>query len=68
MPKKYNVQVGYEVFHVAWVEVEAENETQAQERAVQKAGDSTLEYEPDPYDEGGNLQALQVEEIEPCDE
>jgi len=61
---KYLVQVGFQVFHVAHVEVEAANEQEAATKAIVKAGDDTLDFTPDPYDEGGDLQVLECEEVQ----
>ena len=61
--KKYRVQLGYQIFHVAWVEVDATSEDDAYDVAMRMA-EQPLEYEPDRYDEGSDLQVLQCEEIE----
>ena len=63
--KKYLVQVGYQIFHQAWVEVEAISTAEAHVKAIKLAGDSTLDYEPDPYDEGSDLEVMDCEEVLP---
>ena len=65
---KYRVQVGYQVYHVAWVDVEAANEIEARSEAMTKAGQEVLEYEPDQYDDGSSLEVLEVKQSEEADE
>jgi len=65
--KKFRVQVGYQLFHVAWIEVDAPSKDDAYSLAMTIADNQPLEYEPDPYDEGSNLQTLQCEEIKEKD-
>jgi hypothetical protein len=61
---KYRVQVGYQVYHVTWVDVEAANEVEARSQALTIAGDQPLDYEPDQYDEGSCLETLDCKGIE----
>lgn len=62
--KRYRVQVGYQIFHVTDLFVEAENDDDAHAQAwhILKEGEP-LEFEPDPYDEGGPLGILDCEEL-----
>lgn len=62
--KKYLVQLGYQVFHQAWVEVEANSVAEAHVAAMKKA-EEPLDYEADPYDDGTDLEVLDCEEVLP---
>jgi len=64
MKRKYLVQLGYQVFHQCWVEVEADTEFDAHLAALKKA-EEPLEYEPDPYDDGDIIQVMDCEEVIP---